>query len=239
MRHLLGAAGRSLSLPRYSREALRSVNALAMTAKTAYSWAHQITHELASARLIDLGPPITVIDAPATYRWWADHRKPARGFGFFVPDPVKALLLLDKAPVPLHMYDGEDLVSLTAMATTYYAENAYAGHLFPRRMDVYIPADLDYQAASLVEDGGFVFRARRLILEEAGGQLGGSNFRLIPAPYSLVRDERSVRKVGGKEIPVAPLPQVIVDLLQEGGSAAEAAELLIEREHHVANARVR
>lgn len=230
LRHLLGAAARTPTLDRYNSSCLRSINALAKASGAAYSWVHGTVMELADHDWLTVGDRIIVEDVPAIYRWWASHRKAPKAYGFHVADPLTVLQKMDEKEMPLYHYEGENLTRILPMATTYYAENTYGRHLFPRRMDVYFPADLTYQAASQVEDGRFEWRVRRLVLE-AGGQLGGRNLRLIPAPYRLVRDERAYRPFEGKDIPVAPLPQVIVDLIQEGGSAGEAADLLMEREY--------
>lgn len=248
LRHLLGASARTPGP--YDRSCLASINALSKASKAAYSWTHRIVEELRAEGWLSDGPDLKVLDAPAIYRWWAAHRKAPRGYGFHVSDPLAALKALDEARVPLHLQEGENLVPLHAMATTYYAENAYGSHLFPRRMDIYYAADLTFQAASEVDDGRFVARPRRLriegptekevgakakqILLDQGAQLGGTNLRLIPAPYQLVKYERCEARLKGITIPVAPLPQVIVDLIQEGGSAAEAADLLMEQHHATA-----
>lgn len=93
--------------------------------------------------------------------------------------------------------------------TTYQAENIVQNYLFPSRVDFYI---LPGQLAEW----------HRMLLTE--GLVGRGNTRV------LLGDElvfyRSFEKNG---LEVVSLPQLIVDLLVEGGVCVEAAENLMEK----------
>lgn len=98
---------------------------------------------------------------------------------------------------------------LQYVLTTYQGENLVQHYLFPSRIDVYIRA----QDAE---------RWHELITRE--GLVGKGNIRLlITDEYIFYKTlERSGLRV------VSP-PQLIVDLLEEGGVCVEAAEHLLER----------
>lgn len=98
--------------------------------------------------------------------------------------------------------------------TTYQAENIIQGYLFPSRTDIYIKK----------ED----LKNWHTILSEKG-LIGGGNFRTIQTDNHIFY--HSIEKDG---IKIVSTPQLIVDLLREGGTCVEAAEKLIERmETHV------
>lgn len=94
--------------------------------------------------------------------------------------------------------------------TTYSAENAVQKYLFPSRTDFYIePEDRD----------GW----HRLLSEK--GLVGKGNVRV------LMTDEHVFYKSSEKKgMTVVSTPQLIVDLLQEGGPCSEAAEMLMQKE---------
>ena len=92
--------------------------------------------------------------------------------------------------------------------TTYQAENIVQNYLFPSRIDIYIKkADLDKWNSLITKNGLY----------------GKGNFRI------LLEDEQVFykrRKING--FTVVCLPQLILDLKQEGGVCGEAAERLLE-----------
>lgn len=93
--------------------------------------------------------------------------------------------------------------------TTYQAENVVQNYLFPSRIDFYIdPKDKE--------------KWHRMLSKE--GLVGKGNTRI------LIGDEHvfynSFEKDGLK---VVSIPQLIVDLLNEGGVCIEAAEKLLEK----------
>lgn len=106
-----------------------------------------------------------------------------------------------------------DVLSRTSLAyalTTYQAENLVQNYLFPSRVDFYIkPKELP--------------EWHRLLSKE--GLVGKGNTRV------LIGDEqvfyRSFDRGGLK---IVSMPQLIVDLLSEGGVCVEAAEMLMEKE---------
>jgi len=94
--------------------------------------------------------------------------------------------------------------------TTYAAENLMQGHLFPSRIDFYIdPED----------------KARWHALLSREGLVGKGNTRVLigdPHVFYNMSEREGLRTVS--------VPQLVVDLLREGGPCAEAAEMLIEKE---------
>ena len=94
--------------------------------------------------------------------------------------------------------------------TTYQAENLVQHHLFPSRTDIYI----------LEEDQA---EWHSLIIAE-GGLVGKGNLQL------LLADEHVFHKASKLQgLTVVSLPQLVVDLLREGGPCVEAAQLLLEK----------
>lgn len=93
--------------------------------------------------------------------------------------------------------------------TTYRAENLVQSHLFPSRTDIYCKAgDLEYWHNLLGKKG----------------LVGGGNFRTL---YGSDHVFFGSSRVQGYT--VVSTPQLIVDLLVEGGPCVEAAEMLIEK----------
>lgn len=94
--------------------------------------------------------------------------------------------------------------------TTYAAENLTQRHLFPSRIDFYIdPKDRD--------------EWHRVLSRE--GLVGKGNTRV------LIGDARILCNSSEKDgLKVVSTPQLMVDLLEEGGPCAEAAGMLMERE---------
>jgi hypothetical protein len=93
--------------------------------------------------------------------------------------------------------------------TTYQAENLVQHYLFPSRIDLYIKKeDMDKWHEELT----------------AEGLVGKGNLRL------LIADEHVFYGAFKRqELTVVSIPQLIVDLLQEGGVCTEAAEKLIKK----------
>ncbi|HJH28593.1 MAG TPA: hypothetical protein C5S51_02715 [Methanosarcinaceae archaeon] len=99
--------------------------------------------------------------------------------------------------------------SLSYALTTYQAENLVQNYLFPSRVDVYInKSDWD-QWHDLLSKNGLV---------------GKGNVRLLLVDEHVFYD--SFEKDGLK---LVSMPQLIIDLMNEGGVCVEAAELLIKR----------
>lgn len=93
--------------------------------------------------------------------------------------------------------------------TTYQAENLVQHYLFPSRIDLYVrEEDAERWHEFIVEDG----------------LVGKGNVRLLLVDCHLFYG--SFERRGLK---VVSLPQLIVDLFDEGGVCVEAAERLLER----------
>lgn len=93
--------------------------------------------------------------------------------------------------------------------TTYQAENLIQSYLFPSRVDIYIIEDDWKQWHDIISKKGLV---------------GKGNMRL------LLADEHVFYKSFEKEgLKIVSTPQLIIDLMIEGGVCIEAAELLIKK----------
>jgi hypothetical protein len=93
--------------------------------------------------------------------------------------------------------------------TTYRAENLVQNHLFPSRTDIYCKTDdLEYWHSLLGKKG----------------LVGGGNFRTLYGSNHIFFGSSRVQGYT-----VVSTPQLIVDLLVEGGPCVEAAEMLIEK----------
>ncbi len=108
---------------------------------------------------------------------------------------------------PLDLIQRSDL---TYALTTYQAENMIQHYLFPSRTDAYV----------LSED---LEKWQKQILE-AGGLVGRGNFRLL-----LTDSYALYGALGISGYKIVCRPQLIVDLLAEGGPAKEAGELLLQK----------
>lgn len=98
---------------------------------------------------------------------------------------------------------------LSYALTTYQAENVIQHFLFPSRIDVYIEEkDLGKWHNLLTKNGLY----------------GKGNVRIIISDEHVMYEKK---KING--LFVVSLPQLIIDLVNEGGPCHEAAEMLIKR----------
>jgi len=93
--------------------------------------------------------------------------------------------------------------------TTYQAENLVQHYLFPSRTDLYIRR----------EDEDLW---HRIIRQE--GLVGRGNLRLL-----ITDNHVFYHSIEQKKLKIVSLPQLIVDLLEEGGVCTEAAQKLLEK----------
>lgn len=100
---------------------------------------------------------------------------------------------------------------LTHAFTTYQAENAHQGFLFASHTALYVHPDQTEEWVSLIEEQGLI-----------GG--GNTEFRVTDRHVFY-----HATTVNG--LRAVCVPQLIVDLLDEGGPCVEAAERLIETNH--------
>ncbi|HKZ95219.1 MAG TPA: hypothetical protein VJ249_11680 [Candidatus Bathyarchaeia archaeon] len=100
-------------------------------------------------------------------------------------------------------------IKLPYALTTYRAENLVQHLLFPSRTDLYIRR----------EDEDLW---HRLIRQE--GLVGKGNLRLLIADSHVF-----YRSLERRELKIVSPPQLIVDLLEEGGVCTEAAQELLEK----------
>jgi hypothetical protein len=138
--------------------------------------------------------------------------------GTRVIDPKGLLLRWSRLPIP---YDSQSYmlpdvmrilknVKLDYGLTTYRAESMVNRYLFPSRTDFYIrPGDLQEWHDLLVREGALV---------------GGGNVRLRWYDDQVLYDSFSMEGYR-----IVTIPQLIVDLLREGSSATEAANMMMEK----------
>ena len=93
--------------------------------------------------------------------------------------------------------------------TTYQAENLIQNYLFPSRIDVYIKEDDWKQWHDMISKKGLV---------------GKGNLRLL-----LADDHVFYKSFERNGLKIVSTPQLIIDLMIEGGVCVEAAELLIKK----------
>lgn len=100
-------------------------------------------------------------------------------------------------------------ISLEYVLTTYFAENLINHYLFPSRADVYIQKEeLEQWKKKIIKKG----------------MVGKGNLRLlIYDPHVFYRKQKI------KGLNVASIPQVLVDLIREGGVCLEAYEMLVKK----------
>lgn len=93
--------------------------------------------------------------------------------------------------------------------TTYQAENIIQKYLFPSRLDLYIKEeDMEGWHSLLTKNGLY----------------GKGNVRIIPADEHIMHGKRVINGLS-----IVSLPQLIVDLTNEGGPCSEAAEMLMKK----------
>ena len=101
-------------------------------------------------------------------------------------------------------------IDLDFALTTYLGENLIQKYLFPTRYDVYIKKDdLNYWKKELSNEG----------------LVGKGNFRVLVDDDHVFYNAHIIN-----ELNVVSVPQLILDLLNEGGVCVEAAEMLIAKE---------
>lgn len=103
--------------------------------------------------------------------------------------------------------------NLEYVLTTYRAENLQQGLVFPSITDFYVDRDE-------VEDW--------IKIVESQGMLGGGNTRIRLTDPHVFYNSQEIR--GMK---IVSTPQLILDLLEEGGPCEEATNKLIEKFHGV------
>ncbi len=93
--------------------------------------------------------------------------------------------------------------------TTYQAENIVQHYLFPTRIDLYIKEkDLDSWHSLMAKNGLY----------------GKGNIRIIISDEHVMYGKRIINGLS-----IVSMPQLIVDLANEGGPCKEAAEMLMKR----------
>lgn len=96
--------------------------------------------------------------------------------------------------------------------TTYQADKIIHGYLFPTRTDLYIlNDDVDYWHHTFLSNG----------------LVGAGNTRILISDSHIIKN--SFKK---QRFSLVSKPQLICDLIMEGGVAVDAADLLINRWYH-------
>lgn len=201
LRYLLGSSALNVPLPKaYGR--IQSAHELAKRTGVSRSWVYATIEELSSHGWLRTVDSIEPFNPRAIFAWWKENRTELKVHSFHVADPKLALAELQRRGVE------------TAV-TTYYAENVMQGHLFARRGDGYVRVE-------------HLQKARTILVEELDAQLGGTNLRLLVGDDGVLDEDVHIGE-GRARVDYAPFPQVVLDLLTEGGSAAEAADMLIQK----------
>lgn len=169
-----------------------SKRALSREAGTTDAWAVKLTNQLQDRGLVD---GTTVCDPRGLYDYWLETRIAPTRTTVAIQSPVEAIRES----------------GLEHAFTTYRAENAHQGFLFPSNTAVYVhPGETD-EWLSIIEDHGLV-----------GG--GNTEFRVTDEHVLYGADDVN-------DLRTVSVPQLIVDLLDEGGPCVEAAERLVEVYH--------
>lgn len=107
---------------------------------------------------------------------------------------------------PLHVLKNSNM---DYALTTYQAENLVQHYLFPSRTDLYVKEeDMKKWHEIMVKNGLY----------------GSGNVRIMPYDKHIFYRRRKI-----KGLFIVSLPQLIIDLLKEGGPCGEAAEMLLKR----------
>ena len=118
--------------------------------------------------------------------------------------PLKREEFLVQNPMRL-LYSAEKEYALT----TYRAENLVQSYLFPSRTDFYCRVEEEeYWHNNLIKNG----------------MIGSGNIRIMYATKHVFFNSFKV-----KDYWIVSIPQMIIDLLTEGGPSMEAAEMLISK----------
>lgn len=181
---------------------------VAKEAETHHSWAIKVIKRLEKKNLLK---GTKVIDPRGLFDHWVSIHKRPKHRDYNVRDPPQLLRQGGKK-------------GLEYALTTYAAESSVQKYLFLSRYDLYIK-DLDQWHELAIESG----------------VRGGGNFRILydadPHIFYGVHTT-GLRLSHNKEkgpaltlgtLPVVSIPQLILDLMVEGGPCTEAAELLIKR----------
>lgn len=142
-----------------------------------------------------------VVDYRELIELYRKYFKQFKAVHLHVPNPDSLLKLADKQ-------------GLQFAITSYWADKRVTKFLFPSKFEAYINAsDLDAWLA---------------LLPKVSGAVGKGNVRLFLANKDFLEfytDEMTGFKVGR----IVSSPQLAVDLLNEGGPAVQAAEMIIEK----------
>jgi hypothetical protein len=101
-------------------------------------------------------------------------------------------------------------INLEYVLTTYAAENILNHYLFPTRTDLY------------VKKNDLLSWKKRI--EQNNGLLGKGNLRLLIYDEHVFYKKQKINSVW-----ITSIPQVMVDLLKEGGVCLEAYEMMVKK----------
>jgi len=130
-------------------------------------------------------------------------------------DTIKYWITISKKQDTYKSYMVKEPVRLLEKAnleyalTTYQAENLVQNYLFPSRLDLYIKKEDSDKWHSLMTKNGLY---------------GKGNVRVIISDEHVMYKKKKI-----KNLFVVSIPQLIIDLTNEGGPCQEAAEMLIKK----------
>ncbi len=192
---------RRLLDPFFGQGKSRSLYRIAKDADISYSWVHQIGRDL-----VQIGAM-----TKKTHAGQVQIAQPELAFQYWSQHRANRQFADYQVSDPMALLKS---TSLRYAATTYVADNVIQGYLFPRRADIYIRQDEANQwHAELVKSG----------------LVGAGNFRIITGDPDLVEKVMPVPGAKQAGISTVRVPQLILDLLEEGGPCKEAARLLMEK----------
>lgn len=183
---------------------------VAKEAETHHSWAIKVIKQLEKNGQVK---GTKVINVPGLFDFWLSIHKKPRYREYHSARPIDILR------------EAQDKQKLDFALTTHAGENVYQRYLFLSRYDIYMKAPADLSAWEE-------------IIVKKGGLRGGGNLRLIYDADSHVFYKSMKLGAWVKEgfrhpelwnFPVVSIPQLILDLMVEGGPCTEAADLLIKK----------
>ncbi len=168
-------------------------------AHASFPWTHEFLKQLEKIGIIKR---TEVINPKELFTLWSKLRKKAKYKDYMIKEPLELL-----SKIKLHY-----------ALTTYVGETLLQSHLFPLRADIYIKREDQEKWHKILSESGFFGKGNfRILIEEDEDIFDNS----IKTDFKIKR--RSVK------FNIVSMPQLILDLLQEGGPCEEAADMLIGR----------
>ena len=144
---------------------------------------------------------VKVVDYRKLLEFYRKYFKQFKAVYFYVPNPDSLIKAAEEK-------------KLVFAVTTYWGESKVSKFLFPSKLELYID---EMDLIKWTE-----------LMPSISGAVGKGNVTLFLANKDFL-DNYSEKMKGFKYGRIVKLPQLAVDLLNEGGAAVQAAEMIIER----------